>query len=479
VTAGAVAWRRTRLGPGVSIARTLSVLARLTFAILIVVLPFRARVDLVPHPAVSISAVLTDYVIYAIDVLVVATLALWLVGRAIDRRPIALGPVALRVPVVLLVVLAWVSIASSVEPAVSVAGAIRITLGATLALYVLNEVDGLESLAVPIGAMLALQAVVAVGQAIAGGPVGFGAIGELNLDPLASGTSVVTLEDGSRQLRAYGLTPHPNVLGGFLACGLLLLLGAPVGRRDARVVQALVVVGAGVALLATFSRGAWLGALIGFGVGLALLAGAEGRVVTRGQRWLVIGALAFAAFGAAGWVAGDAVVARTGLSPAVAWTEQRSIEERLAQIRLGWRVVLDRPLTGAGASALPIAMQALEPDFPFGVYPPHVVVLAVAGELGLPGAIAYLGMLGAPWLLLARSRRRWTLELIAASASLAALAVVSIFDIYPWAGGPGRTLGWLVVGLWAMAWVRGDGERKAQRHPGPERRALPETRAAV
>jgi hypothetical protein len=147
-------------------------------------------------------------------------------------------------------------------------------------------------------------------------------------------------------------------------------------------------------------------------------------------------------------------MARTGLAPVVTPTEQRSIDERLEQIRLGWRVVQERPITGAGASALPIAMRALEPDFPYSFYAPHLVVLAVAGELGIAGGLAYAWLVAAPWLLLARHRPRLTAELAAASAALAVLTVVSLFDDYPWVGGPGRTLGWLVIGLWAMAWRR-------------------------
>ncbi|HEX9549960.1 MAG TPA: hypothetical protein VF971_02580, partial [Candidatus Limnocylindrales bacterium] len=132
----------------------------------------------------------------------------------------------------------------------------------------------------------------------------------------------------------------------------------------------------------------------------------------------------------------------------------RSIDERVEQIRLGWEVLLERPLTGAGASALPLAMRQIEPDFPFALYSPHLVPLAVAAELGVAGGVAYLWLMAAPWVLLAGARRRWTAELAGASAALAALTIVSLFDDYPWVGGPGRTLAWLVVGLWAMAWLR-------------------------
>jgi hypothetical protein len=229
-------------------------------------------------------------------------------------------------------------------------------------------------------------------------------------------------------------------------------MGANTSSRGARLAQAGVVALAAAALLATFSRGAWLGGLAGLAVGLALLGLGGARIPAR--RWLVTAGLVLAVFAVAGWPARDALTARTGLTPVVTSTERRSIDERLEQIRLGWRVVQERPITGAGASALPIAMRALEPDFPFSFYAPHLVVLAVAGELGVAGGLAYAWLFASPWLLLARHRPRLTAELAATSAGLAALTVVSLFDDYPWVGGPGRTLGWLVIGLWAMAWRR-------------------------
>jgi hypothetical protein len=112
-------------------------------------------------------------------------------------------------------------------------------------------------------------------------------------------------------------------------------------------------------------------------------------------------------------------------------------------------------------------MRQEEPAFAYGFFPPHVVPLTVAAELGVGGGIASLWLLIAPWVLVARARARVGLELAAASAALAALTAVSLFDIYPWAGGPGRTLGWLVIGLWAMAWVRTESRRDAPAGPAP------------
>jgi hypothetical protein len=461
--------------------------ARVAFVALVVVAPFRARSDVLFRPPGAVSAVLTDLVLYAIDVLVLATLVLWLLARGLDRRRVDLGPLALRLPAMLLVGLAWVTIPLGIEPGLSVVGAIRITAGALLALYVLNQVDGLTSIALPVGAMLAIQATVGIAQVVTGGSVGLGGIGELSLDPAVSGTSVVTATDGTRLLRAYGLAPHPNVLGGFLACGLLLLVAVAVstwaaaGRTAARAAARAagpallgVLSLAASALVVTFSRGAYLAGLAGLVAGFVIVAGAArtgstdparpGRQPGSGaaqplRRWLMTAGLVLVVAGAVGWLARDAIASRARLGPTVAATEQRSIDERLEQIRLGWRVVMERPLTGAGASAVPIAMRELEPDFPFAFYPPHLVALAVAGELGIVGGLAYAWLMAVPWVLLARARRRWTVELAGASAALAALTVVSLFDDYPWVGGPGRTLTWLVLGLWAMAWARAGRDR--------------------
>jgi len=442
------------------LARWPALAARLTFAVLIVAMPFRARSDVLARPASAVSAVLADLVIYAVDVLVVATVVLWLVARALDGRRITLGPRALRLPALGLIALAWLTIPFGVEPALSVVGAVRITVGALLAVYVLNEVDGLDSIALPVAAMLVVQAAVGIAQVATGGPVGLAGIGELRVDPAVIGTSVVTTTDGTRILRAYGLTPHPNVLGGFLACGLVVLMSASTTSRAARLAQGAIVVLATAALVVTFSRGAWLAGLTGLVVGLAILAGSgSGRPV---RRWLTSAALALAVVAAIGWLAREPIASRTWLAPTITGTEQRSIDERLEQIRLGWRVMLERPVTGAGASAVPIAMRQLEPDFPYAFYAPHLVVLTVAGELGVAGGLAYAWLMAAPWALLAAARRRWTVELAGALAALAALTVVSLFDDYPWVGGPGRTLAWLVIGLWAMAWTRANRDPPAE-----------------
>jgi len=102
--------------------------------------------------------------------------------------------------------------------------------------------------------VLAAHVFIGLGQVIFQQPLGVPA--ELALSPDLSGASVI-LTDGLRWLRAYGLTYHPNVLGGFMVVGILL--GLPlIGSRSGRIIWWLLWLG----LFISFSRSAWIAAAV-------------------------------------------------------------------------------------------------------------------------------------------------------------------------------------------------------------------------
>ena len=72
-----------------------------------------------------------------------------------------------------------------------------------------------------------------VAQVSAGHSIGLEGLGEHTLDP-SMAVSVVTAVDGSRLVRGYGLTDHPNILGGLLAFASLLIVVVPGARRPRR-----------------------------------------------------------------------------------------------------------------------------------------------------------------------------------------------------------------------------------------------------
>src|SRR5690606_20442859 len=141
---------------------------------------------------------------------------------------------------------------------------------AAFALYVANEVKRVSYVLPGIALMVAIQAVVAVTQVTTQAPFGLTSIGEIDLDPNRPGVSIVWAEDGGRLLRAYGLSDHPNILGGVLAAALLVVLAGMARRHEAAGALLCGVFGIGVAtVLLTFSRSAALG--LGAGLAVAFL----------------------------------------------------------------------------------------------------------------------------------------------------------------------------------------------------------------
>ena len=231
---------------------------------------------------------------------------------------------------------------------------------------------------------------------------------------------MITALDGSRLVRGYGLADHPNILGGLLAFAMLLVV---VPRRDddggARVVaRHLFAVGA-VALLLTFSRSAALGLVVGF----AVLAGDARRSWRSGRRprprrcrprrdarLPAVPARLLAVRARAN--------RRLGRDRDRGTVDERARGAHAAPPTTSF---LAHPVLGVGLGGLPLALRDAEPDFPFTYQPAHVVLLDVAAETGALGALLYLAILVAPWLALARHRQRWTPDLAAASAALAAV----------------------------------------------------------
>lgn len=438
-------------------------LAKLAFGLLLVLSPFRARIEIAARPDPPLYGDYTDFLLFWSDLAVLLTLGLWAVSLAARRRPVSFGPAFLALPVAGLLLVGWCGVPFAIDPALAAYTALRLTVMAALALYVVNEFEGLTQLRAPLAAMLAIQAVVVVAQVAGQHSVGLQGVGEHDLAPSLP-VSVITALDGSRLVRGYGLADHPNILGGLLAFAMLLVV---VPRRDddggARVLaRHLFAIGA-VALLLTFSRSAALGLIVGFAVLLGMLAGGATRD-RAGVRGLVgaglVATLACLPFLLA---YGPYALARTDVSGAIE-TEARSANEREALTLAANEVFLAHPVLGVGLGGLPIAMRDAEPDFPFTYQPAHVVLVDVAAETGAVGALLYLAILVAPWLALVRHRHRWTPELAAASAALAAVTVVGLFDYYTWSYPAGRIWSWVILALWAAAY-----RRAAARATAPER----------
>ncbi len=431
------------------LAARLRTLAWLAFAGVIVLSPFRARIDLIARPVIPVYGDFTDILLFWSDIAIVLTLGLWLASLLAQPRPLTVGPRLLAWPIAGLIGVACLGVPFAGDVALAADNAIRLLVLAVLGLYEVNEIGSLRRLWAPVAIMVAIQAIIGIGQVLGQHSLGLAGLGEWLLAPNL-GVSVVTTIDGTRILRAFGLSDHPNILGGLLAAGLILLAAVrPGGSARVRLLQLGIVGMAAVALLLTFSRGAWLALIVGAAVVVAMLSWSGSRSALRNLALAgVVGALSVAPFALAYL---PALAARTDAVGPIS-TEVRSIAERGATAELTTQVFAAHPITGVGLGGLPLAQHALEPAFADAYQPASFVLLDAAAETGIVGGALYLVILSVPWLATWRARTRWTPDLAVASGVLAVITVVGFFDYYTWTYPAGRIWAWLALALWAVAY---------------------------
>jgi O-Antigen ligase len=420
----------------------------------IVLSPFRARIVLDARPLPPVFSDYRDFLLFWNEILIIAVLAFWGLSLFLRPKRIDLGPLLITVPVVILASAVFISTPFAIDGPLAIFNSIAIVGFILLGLFVLNEVDSISRVVPAIGVMILVQAFVAIGQVLSQSSFGLSSLGELHLDANASGVSILWTRSAPTLLRAYGLSDHPNILGGVLAASLLVFAAAFVRLRDGALVVACAVFGLGVAaVLVTFSRSAALGLAAGVAfVLITLLARRDWRGLSV---WLTacLAALLIAAPLLKPYSAYLGGRVNPTAQP-VGSPEERALSEREALARVTNDIFVDHALAGVGAGVLPTAMRDAYPDFGYDYAPAHTVILVVAAETGLFGAFAYGTLMLTPWLLIWLRRKRLTPELIGVSGAFLALEVVGLLDYYTWSLTAGRIWFWLVLGLWVVAYRR-------------------------
>jgi hypothetical protein len=298
------------------------------------------------------------------------------------------------------------------------------------------------------GLSLGVQAVVALLQFGRQGDLGLHRLGEQSLNPYPGGGSILTVGE-HYWLRGYGLTPHPNILGGILVAFLFILLVAYLNSRgQARWGWlALLAVGMG-GLLVSFSRSAWLGGLVGGSFFILLLLGRTEWRDQYGRSLLPLLLMTGLLLGGFVSSQGHLLLART--SPDQSISESRSLNERQELARIARYFFSQQPMTGIGANNFAVAAIPLAASLT-GVapQPDHHLPRLLAVELGV-GGLLWLWLMIWPVgaALLAWWHGRLTIWVLALTAALLALAVVDCFDYYSWGWPQGRLLRWTLWALW-------------------------------
>jgi O-antigen ligase len=429
--------------------------ARTMFVLTVAAIPWRYRFTLIKRPLLPVYGDFTDFLLFAADILMITTLLFWLVSMAMLPRRIEVGPFIISLPLAGITLAGIASIPFSVDPALSAYQALRLILLDGFYLYVVNEIRSWKMVALPAALMILSQGWVAILQALTQHSIGLQSLGEYNLDPQWNGVSIV-LAGGERMLRAYGLTDHPNILGGCLALAMLALGLWSASQQETpwrTVILGVLGIG-GLALLYTFSRSAWI-ALAGGGLLAAGLFYQAGQGES-GRRWLLTGLGILLLLVPFIFNLAPALGIRLGFEGSFTkvTSEEQSLGERKLLDETANQLFAKQPLTGVGLGAFAIAQQAAFPNFPVDYQPAHLALLDAAAETGIFGALFYTCLLLVPWLALWLKRRqmRYSAALIGASALLLATSLIGLLDYYTWLLVPGRLWCWLAWGLWAASY---------------------------
>lgn len=302
-------------------------------------------------------------------------------------------------------------------------------------------------LGVALGGFMAVQGGMATAQFLLQRSMGWPWLGEL---PLAAepGYSII-IGQHANWLRGYGLTPHPNILGGLLGSAVVVWWGLAMGRGRLTVRPVSIVLQflALLGVLFTFSRSAWLG----LGVAAVLLAVVwAGRWRQMWRMWAGWGAavlLAGAFFLAVAWLP---LTSRFVPEPGEEVTQ--SIGERQLLRGLAWQMIGENGPVGMGVGNFVLGLLPLRDEVVIPVlHPVHHVPLLATAELGwLGGALWLVVMLFPPFhALWAWWHGRLSPTAAGLAAALTLLACVDLLDYYSWGWPQGVAWRWLLWGLWA------------------------------
>jgi len=425
-----------------------STIARIFFAVTIFLIPFRWRLEIWDRPFYPLYSDYTNFLLFASDIAMIYMLVFWVGSLIMLPHKLRFGSIFIFISLVGLTLAGWISVLGSADGTLSSYQAARFVLLLLFYLFTVNEIKSLVWVILPASAQVLFQSAIVILQVISQRSLGLITLGELKLDPAQIGTSVI-ITDGIRFLRGYGLSDHPNILGGCITFGLVLLLAAILyGNTRTRIISSIVFVPCFLALVMTFSRSAWLG----FFVAGSFMVGVEAFF----HRWLpvkvaiMLGVLSL--FIASPFIIKNISLFQTRVNSGNV-TQDNQMQERAFLLDAGNTIFVEHSAVGVGLGAAPLAMRERFENFPLNFQPPHYAILVVAIETGVLGGIFYLLLLVIPLISFASNWKIFSQKpaMLAVVALLLAITVVGFFDYYTWSYTYGRAWQWLGWGLYSAA----------------------------
>lgn len=323
-----------------------------------------------------------------------------------------------------------------------------------------------RTIATALAAGLIFQGVIVAAQVQAQSPVGVPQLGEFEIRPQRKGLSIVVSGD-EELMRPYGLTAHPNMIGGYFAAALLCLTGwlasgDHLSRWRKAVRYGVIALGLW-ALCVTFSRSAWGGLAIGLAL-ILFLWWRRGILRTAWRRWVLAGAVALIVFGLFWASYHKFILARADTSGG--GTETISIASRRLFIGYALQIAYEHPLNGVGIGTFAYSALEILNNSPYRGWllaeNVHNLPLLVLSELGLVGFTFWMAaLIGMAYVVWRGVRDPFAIGLAAAAVAILAIGML---DHYPWSIFHFALLLWASMGV-ALSTYSGQSVDKAQETP--------------
>lgn len=412
------------------------------------------RWTLLRYPLPGIPSESTDVHLYVADLFLIPLVLSWLWICFIQNHQIELGRKLITWPYLCLVILSVSSILWSIARPLSAQIALRHILLFVLFLITVNEIKSAQSRYVAglaLSGPIFIQSFVAIMQFIGQAPLGLHFLGEQDFGVTVVGSALVE-GSGARLIRAYGLSPHPIMLGMALSVALLWFTSQAALDRSKMTSLRWVVAG-GVCLVAlffTFSRSAWLGTLVAMMVLVGLLW--RKRVAPRSLVVVMLAYLVIVA-GLSGiffnQVAGRMLLSSLISAGPPSPMEQLDLAHRFTLQAAALQAIKEAPILGSGVGTSPVRDKS--------TVPVQNTPLLVSTEIGVIGGLSWVALgVGSAWGLL---RGDYTQDGLVWGAALLGIATASLFTSFPWELEQGRSLWAIVAGLAASGLIKGSPSR--------------------
>ncbi len=384
--------------------------------------------------------------IYASDLLLLALLLFWLIRRRLLwwRREdwLLLG----------LFGLACVSIVNSVNVPVALFRTGKLLEYILLFWYVRDVIKDISwrtmGIAITTGALL--QAVIAIVQSLWSRSIGLHILGESPLSLSMPGVAVF-IADGTKYLRAYGATPHPNILAVFLYVVSLVLViimfydlyPRIAIRRFIWMTYPIVL----WALFLTYARtilGVWCMVMAVMGIWVWYMR-TQFSLAQRSRAWriwiatFVIGI----SFLASHWIQ---VQSRIHID-----FQEEAVTERLFYNKVAGKATESKPVLGLGMGQFVPHLVVQYPNYPVSIYQPvHNVYLLISSELGVAGVLLFSIFIVE---LIARfvrqARNGWSLGHSMLLCAVIGILLMGLLDHFLWTLQQGSFVMWIIFAIMA------------------------------